>query len=124
MASFKAVIRGFRSGGLATVYIRITHNQQVAYMKTDKLVAKSSVDPKGEIHDVFVNSYCSNLILQYAERLNRIDYSAWSATDVRRYLEGGDTKTTFSEFAKKYIDNMINRNQDNNAGVYKDGLSV
>lgn len=34
MASFKAVIRGFKSGGLATVYIRITHNQQVAYMKT------------------------------------------------------------------------------------------
>lgn len=123
MASFKTVVRGMRNDGLATVYIRITHKQQIAYIKTDKMVAKSSVDSKGEIRDVFVNSYCSNLILQYAERLNRIDCSAWSAPDVRRFLEGGDMRTSFTEYAMGYIANMINRNQDNNAGVYKAALT-
>ena len=50
MACFKICVRKQRRDGLLPVYIRITHNRQVSYIKTDKYVGKEGLR-KGEIVD-------------------------------------------------------------------------
>ena len=61
MATFKECIRKQRSDGL----YRITHNRDARYIDTGKVIDKSKVR-KGEIKDVGILSYCSNLIKTYS----------------------------------------------------------
>ena len=51
MASFKICVRVKRHDGLYPVYIRITHDRQIGYIKTDKCVDK-------EEHIIGANSIC------------------------------------------------------------------
>ena len=62
MPTFKPVIRGMRSDGYGQVYIRVTHNRAISYIKTDKMVAQSDLSKKGEIKDSAVSKYCSEQI--------------------------------------------------------------
>ena len=75
MACFKICIRGRRSDGLYPVYIRIIHNRQVGYIKTDKCVDIKNIK-KGEIVDPSVLAYCSKEILRYNEALNAVNLSS------------------------------------------------
>ena len=58
MATFKTVIRNQRPDGLYPVYIRVTHNRRMGYIKTDKVVSPKGINKKGDIKDVVVNEYC------------------------------------------------------------------
>ena len=51
MATFKTCIRVQRNDELFPVYIRITHNRKIGYIKTDKAVDKSKLR-KNEIKDL------------------------------------------------------------------------
>ena len=51
-----------RSDGYGQVYIRVTHNRAISYIKTDKMVAQSDLSKKGEIKDSAVSKYCSEQI--------------------------------------------------------------
>lgn len=102
MATFKACVKTQRSDGLFAVLIRITHNRAARYINTGKTIDKSKVR-KGEIKDVTILSYCSNLIKQYSERLNAVDISNWTTNDVVTYLQNIDEDISFSKYARQYF---------------------
>ena len=119
MATFKACVKTQRSDGLFAVLIRITHNRAARYINTGKTIDKSKVR-KGEIKDVTILSYCSNLIKQYSERLNAVDISNWTTNDVVTYLQNIDEDISFSKYARQYVRDMaVNRGMERNSKNYK-----
>ena len=119
MATFKACIKTQRNDGLFAVFIRITHNRAARYINTGKTIDKSKVR-KGEIKDITLLSYCSNLIKQYSERLNAVDITNWTANDIVAYLQNIDEDISFSKYARKYVRDMaVNRGMERNSKNYK-----
>ena len=104
MATFKACVRVQRNDGLFAVLIRVTHNRVAKYIKTNKTVHKSKLR-RGEIKDVEILSYCSNLIKLYSERLNAVDCSTWNVHEVVDYLPNKLKKQLADKEAKFYIIN-------------------
>ena len=51
MASFKICVRVKRHDGLYPVYIRVTHDRQIGYIKTDKCVGEEELK-------IGANSFC------------------------------------------------------------------
>lgn len=119
MATFKACVQKERADGFYPVYIRVTHNRKVGYIKTDKVVSKKSVTKSGDIRDNVVLSFATQLIVEYTNRLNRHDISKWTVKEVIDFLEGGDMDVCFSDYARTHIGRIINRNQERNAKNYK-----
>lgn len=93
------MVRTPRRDGFYHVYIGVVHNTKPGYIKTDKVVTAKQLDKHGEITDPFVNSYCSQQILSYADRLNRHDISSWTVRQVIEYLNMGDEELCFSDYA-------------------------
>ena len=119
MTTFKACVRVQRNDGLFAVLIRVTHNRVAKYIKTNKTVHKSKLRC-GEIKDVEILSYCSNLIKLYSERLNAVDCSTWNVHEVVDYLLNIDEDISFSKYARQYVRDMaINRGMERNAKNYK-----
>lgn len=119
MTSFKICVRQQRNDKLFPVYIRITHNRKVGYIKTDKVITTSKLR-KGEIKDPEILSYGSNLIKNYSERLNAVDISFWDIHDIISYLQNIDKDISFSRYARKYVLEMATlRKMERNAKNYK-----
>jgi hypothetical protein len=72
MAKIKAVVRTPRSDGFYQVYIRVTQGNKVGYIKTDKVVQKKDVKD-GLFLDPYVANFCAKRVLEYTQRLNRVD---------------------------------------------------
>lgn len=72
MAYLKACVRRPRKDGFWQVYIRVTHNRSIGYIKTDKVVTKRELSRDNEITDPYVLQLCSQRILEYQDRLNRL----------------------------------------------------
>ena len=102
MTTLKAMVRKPRTDGLYSVYIRIVHNRKPGYIKTDKIVDANHVS-NGEITDPVVNEFCAMIIRQYSDRLNRVDASLWSVSEVVDYLLKADEELCFSEYAQFFI---------------------
>lgn len=119
MATFKAMVRTPRKDGFYQVYIRVVHNTKPGYIKTDKVVTAKQLDKHGDITDPFVNSYCSQQILNYADRLNRVDISSWSVKQVIEFLMTENEDICFSDYARTHIDRMIDNGQLRNSKNYK-----
>ncbi len=119
MATFKAVVRTPRKDGFYQVYIRVVHNTKPGYIKTDKIVTKQTVDKHGNINDPFVSEYCARMILRYADRLNRKDCAKWTVRQIIEYVTQDDEDICFSDYARLYIDRMVDRGQLRNAKNYK-----
>lgn len=119
MATFKAMVRTPRKDGFYQVYIRVVHNTKPGYIKTDKVVTAKQLDKHGDITDPFVNSYCSQQILNYADRLNRVDFSIWSVKQVIEFLMTENEDICFSDYARTHIDRMIDNGQLRNSKNYK-----
>ncbi len=60
MVFFKICVRVKRHDSLHPVYIRITHDRQIGYIKTDKCVGKEGLK-KGEVVDPNVLAFCSRV---------------------------------------------------------------
>lgn len=118
MATFKTCIQKKRADGLYTVYIRVTHNRKVGYIKTDKVVDDKRVT-KGEITDPYVLKYSIDKIVTYMERLNRVNIDTWKVSEVIAYLLNEDEDISFSAYARKYRDKMINDGMERNAKNYR-----
>ena len=74
MATFKVIVQKQRNDGFWPVYIRITHNRGVKYIRTDKIVDSKGVDKKNrEVKDPFVLQSCSARIAKFAELLNKVE---------------------------------------------------
>lgn len=67
----KAIVRKLRTDGLYAVYTRIVHNRKPGYIKTNKIVDANYISKENEPTDPVVNEYCSMLVRQYTDRLNR-----------------------------------------------------
>ena len=79
MATFKVIVQKQRNDGFWPVYIRITHNRGVKYIRTDKIVDSKGVDKKNrEVKDPFVLQSCSARIAKFAELLNKVEIRKYS----------------------------------------------
>ena len=119
MATFKAVIRKRNKTGFHSVYIRCTHNSNIGYIKTDKVVMDKYLNSKGEISDPYVNDYCAKRILGFVERLNRVDIERWTVKQVVDYLLNDNDEVCFSDYTRCHIDRMIDNGQVRNAKNYR-----
>lgn len=120
MPTFKLTVQKQRTDGLWPVYIRVTHNRQTVYIKTDKVVDNKGLSKTTkEIKDPFVRKHCDIVIADYIDRLNKMDTKYWNIQDVVKFLETGSTDICFSDFARKYIDNLYNENHERNSKNYK-----
>ena len=119
MATFKAVVRTPRKDGFYQVYIRVVQNTKPGYIKTDKVVTKQMMDKHGNISDPFVSEYCARMIMLYTDKLNRKDCARWTVRQIIEYVTQTDEDVCFSDYARQYIDRMIDRGQERNAKNYK-----
>ena len=123
MATFKAITKAKRKDGFYPVYIRVTHKTKLAYIVTDKLVNDSGLSRTGEIEDPYVMQYCSRKIIEYVERLNKVDIEHWSVRDIVNFLKSGEADISFSDYAREHIGRMVQRGQERNARNYEMALN-
>lgn len=119
MATMKPSVQKQRADGFYPVYIRVTHNRRTAFIKTDKVVDRKSVNKNNEIRDNAVLRYCTDLIAYYTQRLNLQETSNWSVKEVVAFLSTEESDASFSDYAKLHISRMINDGHDRNAKNYK-----
>lgn len=119
MATLKAVVRTARADGFYPVYIRVTHRRASSFIKTDKMVTKRELTKNNEIKDPYVLQHCTQRILEYNERLNKKDIEHWAVRDVVDFLTSGSDDICFSDYARRYIDGLIDRGQVRTAKNYK-----
>ena len=119
MATFKSCVQKERKDGFFPVYIRVTHRRTTQYIKTDKMVTRKELTKSNEIKDPFVLQFCTQRILEYNEKLNKVDIEHWTAKEVADFLTKGNEDMCFSDYARKHIDRMIDRGQQRNARNYE-----
>lgn len=122
MISFKVCTRGARKDGFAQVYIRVTNNRYVGYIKTDWVVKSTCVGRDGSINDSFVMRGCMDAIAKYVDRLNGVDTSSWGIAKIRNFLCPSVGSCSFSSFARGYINRLVDNGSDNNAQLYMSAL--
>lgn len=107
-----------RKDGLYQVYIRVTHYGRTAYIKTDKVVSDKCLSSSWEIIDPFVLKPLSAQVVEWLDRLNRHNISTWTARQLVDFLKSTDEELIFSDYARQYIDRMIDAGQVRNAKNY------
>ena len=119
MTTLRPCVQKQRSDGYYPVYIRVIHNRQSAFIKTDKLVDRKGVSKTKEIRDNVVLSFCTNLICEYNKILNMQNTSSWTVQEVITFLTKQQADANFSEYAKLHINRMINTGHERTAKNYK-----
>lgn len=119
MATFKVCVQKQRKDGFWPVYIRVIHHKKVAYMPTDKMVTDKGLSNHNEVEDPYVMQWCMGKIVGYMESLNKVDIERWTVKEVVDYLKNGNTDFSFSEYARKHHDRMIDNGQERNARNYE-----
>ena len=119
MATFKTCVQKERKDGFFPVYIRVTHRRTTQYIKTDKMVTRKELTKSNEIKDPFVLQFCTQRILEYNERLNKVDIEHWTAKEVAEFLTKESEDICFSDYARKHIDRMIDKGEQRNARNYE-----
>ena len=80
---------------------------------------KGLSDDKKDIIDPFVIQQTSVLIDKFYTRLNQVDSSNWSASEVLQFVQDFDKDMSFSDYARKHIDKLIARGQERTSRNYK-----
>lgn len=120
MATFKITVQKQRSDGYWPVYIRVTHQRRISYIKTDKIVNdKGLVKSTKEIKDPFVRKACDIIITDYIDRLNKVSTSTWDVQEVVKFLKEGTSDLCFSDYARQYQAKMIQDGHARNARTYE-----
>lgn len=119
MANFKVCVRVQRKDGFWPVYIRVTHNRKVGYIKTDKIAVTGSISKSGDVEDPYVVKHCSRLMVHYIERLNKVNTSTWTVNEVIDYLKEDSDDICFSDYARLYHDKLIDTGHMRNAKNYE-----
>ena len=102
------------------VYIRVTHNRQVKYIRTSWMVDDKGLSrDKQDVIDPFVSEQTSKLIAGYYSMLNRLDTQNWTAKEIVDFIQFGKDGISFSKYARKHIDKMIARGQERTSRDYK-----
>ena len=119
MATLKACVRRPRKDGFWQVYIRVTHQRNVGFIKTDKMVNASGLTKSNDIKDAFVLRHCADLIIKYNELLNKTDINSLNVNQVIDYLTTEDDDVCFSEYARQHVGRLISNGQDRTARNYE-----
>lgn len=119
MATFKACVQKMRADGFYPAYIRVTQDRKVAYIKTDKMVAKKNVSRSKEIQDSEVLKYCLRMIGEFSERLNLINTEGMNVREIVEFLQTRQEDVCFSDYARAQIGKMINTGHGKNAKNYR-----
>lgn len=119
MANFKICVRRPRSDGFWQVYIRVTHQRGIGYIKTDKMVTKKELTKNSEVKDPFVLSYCSDIIIRYNNLLNTINCEQWDVNEVIEFLTTENQDICFSDYARIHINRMINSGHERTSRNYR-----
>lgn len=108
MATFKICTRNISADGYYNVYIRITHERKIAYLRTDKRVKRTDITKNGDIKNNNVILLCSKIIDSYISLINQLEVklSYLSLDELIIYLENDSAGISFSNFAKEYVDSM------------------
>ena len=122
MATFKTVVQNKRADGYYVVYIRLTHNRKVIYLKTDKMVNDKGITAKKEVKDTFVLNSCLSTITGWIEKLNKVEHEKWTAEQVRDYLLQDDEDISFSDFSRSYIETLRDSYMPNSIKRYEAAL--
>lgn len=73
--------------------------QKPGYIKTNKIVDADHIFKDNEPTDPVANEYCSMLVRQYTDRLNRANTTLWSVSEIIEYLLKTDEEVCFSDLA-------------------------
>ena len=120
MATFRIKVQKQRNDGYWPVYIRVTHRRESVFIKTDKMVDdKGIVKSTKDVKDPFVVKFCNLQITDYIELLNRVDTTNWSDQEIVKFLKEGSSDICFSDYARKYHDELYNNGHERNAKTYK-----
>ena len=117
--TLKAIVRKPRTDGLYAVYIRIVHNRKPGYIKTNKIVDADHISKENEPTDPVVNEFCSMLVRQYTDRLNRANTTLWSVSEIIEYLLKTDEEVCFSDYSRMFIRQMRLDGHERNAKNYQ-----
>ena len=121
MATFKAVTRTKKEYN--TVYIRVTHGSGgVDYIKTNMVIHKSGIR-KGEITDHTILANCALKIKSYVDKINQTNIENWTVQELKKFLTSESEAISFSDFSRKYIDNMIIAGRKKPAANYSTSLN-
>lgn len=102
------------------VYIRVTHNRKIKYIRTSWMVDDKGLSKdKQDIIDPFVAEQTSKVITRYYSMLNRLDTQDWTAKEVVEFILYGKEGISFSTYARKHIEKMIERGQERTSRDYK-----
>ena len=121
MATFKTVVQKMRSDNTYPIYIRVTHNREIAYIKTEKYALSKKVK-NGIISDTNIITDCASLINDYTDRLNKEKIGDWSVKDVVKFLKQGSSDILFKEYADGHIKAMSKSGRDYSAENYSIAL--
>ena len=120
MTTFRITVQKQRNDGLWPVYIRVTHNRKILYIKTNKMVDnKGLVKSSKEVKDPFVRKILDADVIRYVEMLNKVDSSSWTVQEVVDYLITGSSDICFSDYARQYQSKMIQEGHARNARTYE-----
>lgn len=123
MTTLRPCVQKQRADGYYPVYIRVIHNRDSGFIKTNKVVDGKSVTKKREIRDNVVMRYCTQLIHEYTQRLNLQDTTLWTAKEVIAFLQTDESDANFSDYAKLHIARMVNEGHERTAKNYKLAVS-
>ena len=119
MVTMAICVQKRRRDGYWPVYIRVTQNREIAYIKTSKMVNDRGLNSKKEVRDPYVVRSLSDTIAGYYDRLNRRDVDAWSVKQVVDFLLHEERDICFSEYCRKHISRMVENGHEGTAKNYK-----
>jgi integrase len=120
MATLRATVKTKLKTGVYVVYIRVLHNRQSSYIRTQWMVNDAGINGSSkEVTDPFVIQQASILMSQYYHMLNQIDYSGWTASEVASYLTKSKEDMSFSDYVRKHVDHLINTGHERTSRNYK-----
>lgn len=120
MATFKEVVRKRRADGMYAVYIRVTHNRKIDYIKTDMYVHDGHLKG-GEITDQIVRAKCSIRIKEFLDKLNLKDTDNWTVKQVMEFISSND-KVLFYPYCDEFVKNLRGKGKDKTAEGYEDAI--
>ncbi len=101
------------------MYIRIVHNKKSTYIHTDKVVGGKGLSASMDVIDPFVLKPLSDQIVSWLDMLNWKGISAWAAKEVAEFLMNAEEELLFSDYARRFIADMLDRGQLRNAKNYQ-----
>ncbi len=114
-----------------SVYISVSHKGKTGYIKTQYVVKKDGIrkiyNQKGkesyEVKDTFVLRNCMDIIDGYVGKCNRMNIQAMDCNRLIEELKKKDESISFSDYAEKFINNMINSGRERPARNYRSALN-